>query len=77
MSVSFSQACAAARKPSPRVATMTRSGAAPHSGRTVSSLLKSKPRRKCIKLNPKTAEERALTDAYWARVRQRKNASRV
>ncbi len=70
MSVSFSQACAAARKKSPRGATMTRSGAGPrpHKGREVSS---TQPKRRRIKLNPQNAEERQVTDAYWAAMGQR------
>lgn len=66
MSMSFSQACASARKPSPPMAKATRSGTVPHKQRETSSLLKAQPkRRRCIRLRPATAEECAQTAAYF------------
>ena len=66
MSMSFSQACASARKTSPPMATVIRSDAGPRRRRELSSLLKTQPkRRRCIRLRPQTSEERAQTAAYF------------
>ena len=72
MSMSFSQACASARKTSPPMVTVIRSGTVPRKQRELSSLLKAQPkRRRCIRLRPQTSEERAQTAAYWARWAER------